>query len=257
MSVHIVLSGTANGDLEWLIKTARSNKNRGVWVVPKDAAIDDTIVIYLHGMGFIATATVTSETERREDWNNKYGASIEDITLIEPPISLAVIRQRIPTLLWANYPRGPHSLSPAHTKKVQELITERETIGVIPTSEKQLDELNRLELREIAIGASDKSTPSVIRKKREYYRAPAVRKYVMLRAEGLCEHCGENAPFVTESDEPYLEAHHINRLADGGADHPREVIALCPNCHRRAHHSKDKEGFRVILLKKAEKLEND
>ncbi len=30
-------------------------------------------------------------------------------------------------------------------------------------------------------------------------------------------------------------------LADGRPDHPASVISLCPNCHRRAHHSKTQE----------------
>ena len=42
---------------------------------------------------------------------------------------------------------------------------------------------------------------------------------------------------------PYLEPHHITRLADNGPDHPAKVIALCPNCHRKAHSSQDKLVF--------------
>ena len=35
---------------------------------------------------------------------------------------------------------------------------------------------------------------------------------------------------------PYLEPHHIRRLADDGPDHPRWVAAVCPTCHRHIHH---------------------
>ena len=35
---------------------------------------------------------------------------------------------------------------------------------------------------------------------------------------------------------PYLEPHHTTRLSDGGVDHPRPVIALCPTCHRKVHY---------------------
>ena len=34
---------------------------------------------------------------------------------------------------------------------------------------------------------------------------------------------------------PYLEVHHIIRLADDGDDSVENAIALCPNCHREAH----------------------
>lgn len=38
---------------------------------------------------------------------------------------------------------------------------------------------------------------------------------------------------------PYLELHHIKRLADDGLDHPDWVAAICPNCHRRIHSGMD------------------
>ena len=76
-----------------------------------------------------------------------------------------------------------------------------------------------------------------------YARSDAVKVYVLRRADGQCESCGLAAPFQTESGRPYLETHHIRRLSDGGPDHPRWVIAVCPNCHRRAHYSSDAAHF--------------
>ena len=35
---------------------------------------------------------------------------------------------------------------------------------------------------------------------------------------------------------PYLEVHHKIRLSDGGEDTIDNVVALCPNCHRKAHY---------------------
>jgi 5-methylcytosine-specific restriction protein A len=35
---------------------------------------------------------------------------------------------------------------------------------------------------------------------------------------------------------PYLEPHHIKTVADGGADQPKSVGAVCPTCHRLIHH---------------------
>lgn len=79
------------------------------------------------------------------------------------------------------------------------------------------------------------------------HRSNAVRVYVLRRANGVCEACGQDAPFVTNSGQPYLEPHHIRRLSDGGPDDPRWVIALCPNCHRRAHYGSDKNEFNQQL----------
>ena len=69
-----------------------------------------------------------------------------------------------------------------------------------------------------------------------YGRDPHVHSYVLQRAKGLCELCKKPAPFMSSSNAPFLEVHHVKRLADGGADVPHNAVALCPNCHREAHH---------------------
>lgn len=74
----------------------------------------------------------------------------------------------------------------------------------------------------------------------QYYRDPKVRAWVLQRADGKCELCKMAAPFLTDHDEPYLESHHIFLLAQGGPDTPENTAALCPNCHRRIHHGKDR-----------------
>jgi 5-methylcytosine-specific restriction protein A len=53
---------------------------------------------------------------------------------------------------------------------------------------------------------------------------------------------------------PFLEAHHVRRLSDGGLDDPRWVIAVCPNCHRRAHYGADANEFNDSLRLKLSAL---
>lgn len=77
-----------------------------------------------------------------------------------------------------------------------------------------------------------------------YYRAPAVCAWVLDRSNGACEACGAAAPFSKDSGEPYLEVHHVVHLAQGGSDTPDNTIATCPNCHRRLHHSTDRDAYR-------------
>ena len=55
------------------------------------------------------------------------------------------------------------------------------------------------------------------------------------RAKGLCELCGDEAPFARADGDPYLETHHVVWLAQGGSDTVENTVALCPNCHRRMH----------------------
>lgn len=70
-----------------------------------------------------------------------------------------------------------------------------------------------------------------------FERNPDVVAEVLARANGICELCGQPAPFRRSSDgTPYLEVHHKKRLADGGDDTVENVIAVCPNCHREQHY---------------------
>ena len=68
-----------------------------------------------------------------------------------------------------------------------------------------------------------------------YQRSRKVAHYVLMRAKGACESCEKPAPFLKKDGTPYLEPHHVNRLSDGGLDHPRYVGAVCPSCHREIH----------------------
>ncbi|OQP58737.1 HNH endonuclease [Niastella populi] len=87
-----------------------------------------------------------------------------------------------------------------------------------------------------------------------YYRDPAVRAWVLEKANGKCEACGSDAPFFLPDEYPFLEVHHMIPMALGGPDTIENTIALCPNCHRRSHLSKDKESFNNEIYKKVSRL---
>ncbi|MCA9859627.1 MAG: HNH endonuclease [Thermomicrobiales bacterium] len=79
-------------------------------------------------------------------------------------------------------------------------------------------------------------------------RTLATKAVVLARANGNCEGCGNAAPFVALDGTPYLETHHVRRLTDGGPDDPRWVIALCPNCHQKAHKAIARDAFNDELM---------
>lgn len=77
--------------------------------------------------------------------------------------------------------------------------------------------------------------PDLSAPRKVYQRSRKVAHYVLMRAQGACESCEKPAPFMKKDGTPYLEPHHVNRLSDGGLDHPRYVGAVCPSCHREIH----------------------
>jgi len=90
-----------------------------------------------------------------------------------------------------------------------------------------------------------------------YRRSEVVRRYVLARADGICEECGALAPFTSTRGLPYLEPHHIRRLTDGGPDDPRFMAALCPNCHCEIHHGVDGSDKNRRLQKLIDDKESD
>ncbi len=92
---------------------------------------------------------------------------------------------------------------------------------------------------------------------KEYYKRSAqIKNYALLRAEGICENCDKNAPFLNSKGFPFLEVHHIFSLSDDGPDHPLNVAAICPNCHREAHYGENMIELKKFLATKIEEKEN-
>lgn len=84
-----------------------------------------------------------------------------------------------------------------------------------------------------------------------YRRSDVVREFALRMADGVCQGCENDAPFTTPSGDPFLEVHHLTRRSDGGPDDPENVIALCPNCHRRVHEGRDGDQLNQQLKEKA------
>lgn len=109
------------------------------------------------------------------------------------------------------------------------------------------------ELRKYALAQPAREASEQVKTLTRRARSTAIIKYALLRSSGICESCELAAPFESKSG-PFLEVHHMTRVADGGPDYPENVIAVCPNCHRRAHYAKDhlefNEGLRQKILAK-------
>jgi 5-methylcytosine-specific restriction enzyme A len=117
-----------------------------------------------------------------------------------------------------------------------EMSSERAEDTAPPSSPASLAEARK---RALAAFAAEVGQGGRDARRTLYRRSDAVKDYVLLRAEGLCESCREPAPFKRRDGTPYLEPHHTTRVSDGGLDHPMFVGAVCPTCHREIHHGVD------------------
>lgn len=88
-----------------------------------------------------------------------------------------------------------------------------------------------------------------------FKRSDIIKTYALSRADGKCESCENDAPFLKRNGQPYLEVHHIIELNNGGSDSPKNVAAICPNCHARVTHGQDATEFNNELKNKVTEIE--
>ncbi|MFE1988279.1 HNH endonuclease signature motif containing protein [Streptomyces mirabilis] len=80
-------------------------------------------------------------------------------------------------------------------------------------------------------------------------RLSEARTAVLLRCLGLCENpgCSGQPQDVTDSGDPILEVDHVERIAEGGRDHPVQMVALCPNCHAMKERGRNRSALQRTL----------
>ncbi len=113
-------------------------------------------------------------------------------------------------------------------------IPEKDFLKSRTVREKNLKKLSEEELRKRIQSAKNKASKrQVISNK--YDSSEEIKELAKRKARGKCMLCNNDAPFKDKLGVPFLEGHHILSLADGGPDTEENVVALCPNCHRRMH----------------------
>jgi len=253
--LHIVQGGVDNGDKASLEMSGKGGFRVDRWMVPKSAAIGDELVIYIMGHGLFATATVAGTPTKRKDWLNRYGAAISSLRLIVPPISLGVVKRDVPSWAWTRYPRSITTPKAGVSVKLRALVENRRRHRGAELNDEDLKEASLAELRRWALLKASPTASSSSRLVTQRRRERRVKLYALKRAEGACEFCKSKAPFRNEKGNPYLECHHITELANEGADHINQVLAICPNCHRRAHHAIDRTKVRSQMKRRVVMIE--
>lgn len=82
-----------------------------------------------------------------------------------------------------------------------------------------------------------------------YDRSVYIKEFARKVAVGICQLCEKEAPFLDKQGNPFLEVHHIHYLSKGGRDSIDNVVAICPNCHRKIHHLELEEDIKKIAEK--------
>ena len=105
-----------------------------------------------------------------------------------------------------------------------------------------------IELRDKISNIDDISyTKSVVLN--QFTRNEYIREFVLIRSKGICELCENKAPFHDKYGNPFLETHHVEYLSKGGKDSIENVVALCPNCHRKIHNLKLESDIEILKQK--------
>lgn len=87
-----------------------------------------------------------------------------------------------------------------------------------------------------------------------FVRDPTLRAAALRRADGKCEFCLRPG-FDMGDGRVFLETHHVVPLSEGGADSADNVVAVCPNHHREAHHGVRAAVIREKLLRRLGRTE--
>jgi hypothetical protein len=164
--------------------------------------------------------------ERYEQFNNDHGMFLGVMRIQFADSS----RQNITQILWKEV--GKKRFAPCSTTATFVADDPSEFDALVARSSRLSSKARRKRLA----GASKKPARMQI-VSTAFLRNPDVVAEVLHRAAGFCECCKQPAPFRrAKDDQPYLEVHHRIRLADGGDDTIENAVALCPNCHRKAHY---------------------
>ncbi|MEU7428381.1 HNH endonuclease [Streptomyces sp. NPDC040750] len=146
-------------------------------------------------------------------------------------------------------PAGPTALSTPSPAPAPELSMRRTATpakaSAISRSYREL--VNALD----SMGSVNARRPSTINRRQRSARARAA---VLARSGGLCENPECSSPGfqeVTDVGEPILEVDHVQDLALDGADHPVNMVALCPNCHALKTRGAGREALRETLARVA------
>ncbi|MGI6393810.1 MAG: HNH endonuclease [bacterium] len=187
-----------------------------------------TLLLFYYDKEVVAHAIYIKSEKIKDPKKYKFNVYVdpESVTYIEksyrPAISNLFLKEGVPL----KGAQSPRKYDASLCDKYFSLLD-----GVKPTNTtiSKDEEKDEEEDERIANGYSSKYENI------RYSRSMTVRDKALERAEGICDLCSKPAPFENKDGNPYLESHHIVFRSQGGKDSLSNVLALCPNCHRKVH----------------------
>lgn len=118
---------------------------------------------------------------------------------------------------------------PISPESFSEDIAEEALETVLHSKSKKNNRLAHLE--ELAgRGLADRSRDYIEVKGKRIKRKAILVALVKERDDNKCKSCGFT--FKKKDGRNYVEVAHIKGLGEGGPDDPKNMVALCPNCHK-------------------------
>lgn len=230
--------------IKWLDEESKnySDEIPDTWITSKQAMLNvKHYVVGPKGVSFIARCDVhPSDRVVELDYlpyaeENKRAGAINGVLRLE---FLSESKADTPKINWKKSYAGEFKDSSKSAEVSYSSDKDTQYSGWETAFEEKVASSGKLSQEQLALRIAE--VPELPRRRRMtttvFDRNPDVVAYVLHRANGRCESCHSEAPFLSKATgQPYLEVHHRQRLADGGKDIPDNARALCPNCHRKAH----------------------
>lgn len=141
--------------------------------------------------------------------------------------------------------------------QIEELLNAAEGAQTVPVVGFEIAVREEVKKKQLPLPKGTSNPGTVTSSVSQFVRDPAVKAWVLKHAEGVCECCAQLAPFNGSDGLPYLEVHHVRRLADKGPDTTENAVAVCPNCHRELHYGESAKDLVEKLYKTVSRLRRE
>lgn len=141
--------------------------------------------------------------------------------------------------------------------QIEKLIAEAENKSSTPIVAFEIEVREGIRKKMLCEPEGNRAPPTSVSSVSQYQRDPLVRAWVLKEARGVCECCEEPAPFDGVDGLPFLEVHHVRKLAENGPDIPSNAVAVCPNCHRALHYGVHAKELIESLYQRVNRLKRE